>query len=106
MDVAIPSILVLATLALWWSSATRAREFAREYARQFCLRQQWQLLDQTVALQFMRPSRRTGRWQLRRSYRFEFSPDGGHRRRGELVMIGHRLVTLRGELEDGGHLIE
>jgi len=106
MDVAIPAFLILGTLVAWWSSATRAREFAREYARRFCQRQQWQLLDQTVTLGFMRPSREGNNWQLRRLYRFEFSASGGDRRAGELVMYGHRLVSLRGQLEDGGHLVE
>jgi len=106
IDTAIPSLLVLATLGAWWSAATRAREFAREHARRFCERQEWQLLDQTVALEFMRPTRRTGRWQLRRLYRFEFSATGGDRRRGDLVMVGHRLARLRGELADGSHLVE
>ena len=106
MDIAIPTLLLLAALGAWWSSATRAREFAREYARRFCQRQDWQLLDQTVALSFMRPTRQSGQWQWRRLYRFEFSPDGGDRRRGELVMFGHRLASLRGELGDGRHLVE
>jgi hypothetical protein len=106
IDTAIPSLLILAAIAAWWSAATRAREFAREYARRFCERQQWQLLDQTVSLGFMRPIRHYGRWQWRRLYRFEFSATGGDRRRGEVVMFGHRLERLRGELEDGSHLVE
>jgi hypothetical protein len=106
IDTAIPALLVLGALILWWSSATRAREFAQSYARRFCEQQDWQLLDQTVALSFMRPSRQSGSWQWRRLYRFEFSANGGDRRHGDLVMLGHRLARLRGELENGGHLVE
>lgn len=105
-DSTIPALLILATLGAWWSAATRAREFAREYARAFCQRQEWQLLDQTVSLGFMRPMRHNGRLQWRRIYRFEFSATGGDRRRGEVIMFGHQLARLRGELEDGGHLVE
>lgn len=106
IDTAIPALLILAILGAWWSAATRAHEFAREYARRFCQNQEWQLLDQTVSLGFMRPTRQNGRWQWRRLYRFEFSATGGDRRRGDLVMFGHRLARLRGELGDGSHLVE
>ncbi|AKS41680.1 DUF3301 domain-containing protein [Wenzhouxiangella marina] len=106
MDSAFAALLLLAAVSLWWYSANRAREQAREHARRFCQKQEWQLLDQTVALAFMRPTRASGRWEWRRLYRFEFSPDGGGRRRGEVLMLGDRLAALRGELEDGGHLVE
>ncbi len=98
--------LILAALALWWHSSNQARELAREHARRFCRKQEWQLLDQTVALVFMRPDRQTGRWQWRRLYRFDFSPDGGSRRSGELVMFGSRLAQVSAELEEGGKLVE
>lgn len=106
MDGALGAILVLAALALWWFSATRARELAKSHARRFCQRQEWQLLDQTVALAFMRPTRQTGRWQWRRLYRFDFSPDGGRRNGGELVLLGNRLERIYAELDDGTRLVE
>lgn len=100
------ALLTLAAVIVFWLSAVNARDRARELARNFCKRQHWQLLDQTVALRSLRPVR-TGdglRWQRR--YRFDFSPEGTGRRSGELTLMGRRLVRVWGELEDGGKLIE
>lgn len=101
MDIAFAAILLLAAVALWWLSAVNARERAREAARAFCLRNRWQLLDQTVALRWLRPIRDGERWCLHRRYRFEFSPDGGRRFRGEVQFNGARVARILAELEDG-----
>jgi hypothetical protein len=106
MDSAIGAMLVLAFLALWWHSAIRARDQARELARRFCERQGWQLLDQTVALASLRPRRIDNGLRWRRIYRFDFSPDGGNRRGGQLTLLGNRLESISAELEDGSSLIE
>lgn len=106
LDGAIGALLLLGLLLLWWHSAVQARERARQLASVFCQRQGWQLLDQTVALDSMRPVRHIDRWQLRRRYRFDFSPDGGRRRRGELSMLGMRLERVIAELDDDQQLIE
>jgi hypothetical protein len=106
LDGAIGALLVLGLLLLWWHSAIQARERARDLARNFCQRQGWQLLDQTVALDSMRPIRNVDRWQWRRRYRFDFSPDGGQRRRGELLMLGMRLERIIAEIEDDHRLID
>lgn len=100
------ALLFLAALAAIWLSAVDARDLAVERARRFCKRQDWQLLDETVALRSLRLTRTTSGLRLQRRYRFEFSPEGTARRRGELVMIGPRLTSIRGELEDGTQLIE
>jgi len=106
MDGAIGAFLLLGLVALWWYSAIQARDMARDLARDFCRRQGWQLLDQTVALISMRPTRHNDRMSWRRRYRFDFSPDGGKRLSGELMLIGNRLETISADLEDGGRLIE
>lgn len=100
------AILILASLCLWWVSAVRARDIAREAAGRFCARQGWQLLDQTVAMNGLWPTRTDGRLSLRRRYRFDFSPDGGGRRTGEIMLEKGRAVRISAELEDGGRLIE
>ncbi len=100
------AILLLAAACLWWLAAVRARDQAREAAARFCERQQWQLLDQTVALAAMWPARRNDRLGWRRRYRFDFSPDGGQRRSGEVILVGGKAVRISAELADGGRLIE
>lgn len=100
------ALLTLAAAVVFWLSAVNARDRAREIARNFCQRQGWQLLDQTVALRSLRPARTPEgvRWQRR--YRFDFSPEGTARRAGELTLMGRQLIRIWGELEDGGRLIE
>ncbi|TVQ27904.1 MAG: DUF3301 domain-containing protein [Wenzhouxiangella sp.] len=106
LDGALGAILFIGALALWWHWSLQARDLARHRARAFCQRQNWQLLDQTVALTSLWPIRDGDNLGLRRIYRFDFSPDGGTRRHGELVMVGRRLVQISAELDDGGRLIE
>ncbi len=105
LDSAFGGILLLGFFILWWFSAIKARERARDVARRFCEQQGWQLLDQTVALHSMRPARAEDRLQWRRRYRFDFSPDGGQRRGGELVLLGNQLERITADLDDG-QLIE
>lgn len=100
------ALLLLAALSLWWLSAVKAREQARALAASFCQRHGWQLLDQTVALISMRPARINDRIGLRRRYRFEFSPDGGNRRAGELCMENGRAVRITADMPEGGTLVE
>lgn len=101
------AFLLLAAAVLYWASAVNARDRARLHARDFCQRQQWQLLDQTVTLASLWPVRsESGLLQWQRRYRFDFSPDGGQRRSGELIMQGTKITAIWGEREDGGRLIE
>lgn len=100
------ALLILGILGLWWHASVQSRERAKHFARNFCQRQAWQLLDQTVALVSMKPRRHGNHWEIRRRYRFEFSPDGGRRRSGELLLSGHRLESITAELDDGACLIE
>jgi len=100
------AMLMLAAACLWWLSAIRSRDLARSVAASFCQRQGWQLLDQTVTLAAMWPARVDDRLCWRRRYRFDFSPDGGNRRSGELILEGYRPARISAELPDGGRLIE
>jgi hypothetical protein len=56
------------------------------YGRQYCEEMGWQFLDETVSLKSLRLSRSTRGWVLVRRYEFDFSPDGLHRQRGELLV--------------------
>lgn len=100
------ALLVLAAVLLFWWSAVNAHDQARSLARDFCKRQGWQLLDQTVALRSLRPVRSTRGLEWRRRYRFEFSPDGAGRRGGELTLTGNRLLRIWAEPDEDGVVIE
>ncbi|QOC23673.1 DUF3301 domain-containing protein [Wenzhouxiangella sp. AB-CW3] len=106
MEETLAILLLLGAAALYWASAVNARDRARGHARTFCRSQHWQLLDQTVTLAGLWPTRSKRGLQWRRRYRFDFSPDGGQRRGGELTMIGTRLIAIWAEREDGGRVIE
>lgn len=106
LDGAIGGMLVLAAAGLYWASAVNARDRARYYAGKLCRRQGWQLLDQTVTLSSLWPTRSDRGLQWQRRYRFDFSPDGGQRRSGELIMTGPVLTRIWAELDNGEWLIE
>lgn len=106
LDTPLTALLLLAALCLWWLSAIQARDRARSVAAAFCQRHGWQLLDQTVTLSSMRPVRAHDRLCWRRRYRFDFSPDGGTRKSGELTLEGNRAVTITAEMPEGGTLVE
>ncbi|NKI34232.1 DUF3301 domain-containing protein [Wenzhouxiangella sp. XN79A] len=98
-------MLVLGAVALWWAGAVAARDRAIAAARGLCREQGWQLLDETVALNRLRPVRGERGLLLERRYRFEFSTDGGERSVGGLNLRGPN-VTLRWAETPEGRLIE
>ena len=81
----------------WWQSGLfkgRARELASAHCRQLGL----QLLDQSMVITAVWPTRgRSGKIELRRTYQFEFASIGDRRYQGLLVMQGMRLQSI--ELE-------
>jgi len=101
----IPALLVLSAALLWWHSSVNALDRARSIARAFCQRQDWQFLDQTVSITSLRPRRAETGWILMRAYRFEFSPDGGSRCRGGVMLNGRRPVRIWADAPEG-RLIE
>jgi hypothetical protein len=100
------ALLILAAAVLFWWSAVNAGDYARKLARDFCQRQGWQLLDQTVALRGLWPVRSVRGLEWRRRYRFEFSPDGAGRRAGELTLTGRRVLRIWAESDEEGVVIE
>ena len=91
---------VLALLAaagaagLLWTSL-QAREAANAAMRAACRAEGLLFLDDTVALQSMRPVRDgDGRMALRRIYGFEYSDTGDNRRRGSVTLLGPRIVAI------------
>jgi hypothetical protein len=91
----IVSLLGLGLLAWLWFDATRARDNAVAAARAACRGEHLQLLDDTVVASSLKFARNAeGRLLLRRVYDFEYSDTGDNRRRGSLVMVGHRVIDI------------
>ncbi len=87
-----------AAAGLLWTSL-QARETANAAMRAACRTEGLLFLDDTVALQSMRPVRDgDGRMALRRVYGFEYSDTGDNRRRGSVTLLGARIVAI-----DMGH---
>jgi len=92
-------ILGLAVVALivWlvWDSL-RAREAAVAASRSACEAESFQFLDDTVAIESIRPARDSnGQLRLRRVYGFEYSDTGDSRHKGSIVMNGAEVMMLR-----------
>jgi hypothetical protein len=91
-------IVILAAIAaggwLWWDSL-QAREAANAALRPACRARGLLFLDDTVALDSLRPARNAdGRLELRRVYRFEYSDTGDNRRKGAVTLLGSRIVAV------------
>jgi hypothetical protein len=95
--------ILLATLVVGfiWLDALRAHEMAVAIARRSCRARGLQLLDQTVALQRVRPRWGARGLQLHRVYRFEVSHDGVDRCAAGLALAGIDLEWIDlGEVGD------
>ena len=89
------SLIVLGGLAWLWFDSFKARDTGIRAARKACDSEDFQLLDDTVAISSLRPARDDdGQLTLRRVYDFEFSDTGNNRRRGSVVLLGHRVVVI------------
>lgn len=89
------ALILLGALAWLWFDSFKAREAGMRAAREACDSEQLQLLDDTVSLASLRPGRNDdGQFALRRTYAFEFSDTGDNRRRGSVVLLGHRVIVV------------
>jgi hypothetical protein len=88
--------LVLTALGVWfWLDSLKARETGVNAARQACLGDGLQFLDETVVGQSVRFARDdAGRLRLRRVFSFEYSDTGNDRRSGSVTMLGHDVEYL------------
>ena len=95
MPIEVIGIVLAAALAWLWLDSIKVREAAVAAAREACASEGLLLLDDTVAISGLKPARDdNGRIRLQRSYQFEYSDTGDNRRKGSLVMLGHRLVVF------------
>lgn len=89
-------LLALGVGSAWlvWDSL-QAREIANATLRNACRHQGVLFLDDTVALESLRPVRApSGRIELQRRFAFQFSDTGRNRRLGHLLMHGHLVQGL------------
>jgi hypothetical protein len=89
--------LALIALLVWiaWDSL-RAREAAVAASRAACAARDVQFLDDTVAIESLRPARDTdGNLKLRRIYGFEYSDTGNNREKGYVVVLGGEVVLTQ-----------
>jgi hypothetical protein len=91
-------ILGIAVLAWFWMDALRCKEIARAAGLRACQQVEAQFLDDTVEITKLRLRRTVqGRIVLYREYRFEFTHNRDYRLRGDIAMLGQRVLRL--ELE-------
>ena len=89
------AILVMVGIVWFWANSLRIREKVLRRCASACTQLDVQLLDQTVALARLALARNAeGRVVLRRWYRFEFSTDGGDRRRGSVCLLGPKIEFI------------
>jgi hypothetical protein len=87
-------IALAAIVWLVWNSL-QAREAAVAASRAACAAENVQFLDDTVAIESVRPARDTdGKVRLRRVYGFEYSDTGLNRHKGSVVLLGDEVIAL------------
>ena len=88
-------LLGLAAIGGWWLDGLKAREAAVIAARSACEAEGVLLLDWTVAMVARKLERNaTGRMQLRRAYRFEYTSNGNNRLDGSVVLMGREVMLI------------
>ncbi len=95
MTIGIFLLAALLSIVWFWIDSLGAREVAIGAGQRACEQINVQFLDQSVAAGRVGLGRDPrGRVQFRRVFLFEFSRDGGDRRRGRVVTLGRRVETI------------
>ena len=92
-------LLALACIAWFMWDSLKAREAAVAASRAACSAEGFQFLDDTVAIEAIRPAREDGALRLRRVYGFEYTETGDSRRKGSVVLLGDRVLVLNLEFQ-------
>ena len=92
----IVGLIVAAFLAWFWFDSFKARDIGIRAAKAICIREELQLLDYTVSIASMWPTRdENGQLVLGRVYNFEYSDTGDNRRSGSVVLLGQKVIIVR-----------
>jgi hypothetical protein len=93
LELSVVAVLAAAGWFLW--DSLKAREAANAAIRPACRAHGLLFLDDTVALDRIRPRRDDeGRLRLGRVYRFDYSDTGSNRRRGTVTLLGPRVLEV------------
>jgi hypothetical protein len=88
-------LLLLTALAWLWMDSLKVREIAVRGAREACAAESLLFLDDTVGIASLKLARDDkGHLKLQRAYDFEYSDTGNNRVKGNVVMLGERMVLL------------
>jgi len=91
----IVAIAAVVAIAWFFWDSLKAREAANAAIRPACRAAGLLFLDDTVALDRIRPARDDdGRVRVARVYRFDFSDTGDNRRRGSVSLLGARVLHV------------
>jgi len=90
-------VLLLFGLGGWyWLAAMSAKEYAHQVSSNACKQAQLNFLDDSVVLKKIRLRRDTeGRIMIYRWYEFEFTSDGSERYKGDVRLLGQRVLEVR-----------
>ena len=93
LELAVVAVLAAAGWFLW--DSLKAREAANAAIRPACRAHGLLFLDDTVALDRIRPRRDDeGQLRLGRVYRFDYSDTGSNRRRGTVTLLGTHVLAV------------
>lgn len=95
-------LFFIVLLGLFWHDSMKSREVAIAAAQRACREINVQLLDQTVSVESLKPTRsRSGRFVFKRIYGFDFSVQGAERLHGRAHLLGQVLQQVQLETDEG-----
>lgn len=88
---------IAALVSFWWYSDRIKQEAMRHLVRH-CQQQDLQLLDQSMVIRGLWLQRDAdGHLQIRRRYVFEFTSTGEMRYKGQVTLLGRRMIGMEME---------
>ena len=90
-------ILILLVLSgfLYWFDFQKVKEIAMNATQQYCQAVNVQMLDGYVAANGLKIKKNSlGKWQLQRTFLFEFTSTGEHRYNGKIIMHGQSVTAV------------
>jgi len=80
---------------VYWFNFQAVKEIALRATRAHCRAMEVQMLDDYIAANGIWLSRdKHGKWQIQRTFLFEFSSTGADRYNGKITMLGQRVETI------------
>lgn len=88
-------IVLIILLIVLWQDSSRCYEIAYRYAREVCLQNGVNFLDDSLVIRKLWIKRDArGNFRLQRYYDFEFSTDGSQRYQGGITMLGRQTQNF------------